>query len=131
MSENNLELEFQKFNLNEGDCLVVRVNTSNMSEEEAVKKLAELHEDDFLKYVEERGNKVFITYSGIKLEILRLLEGDKLAAYVDVTSMEPEEEEKYLDYIKHKLVDLEGKVVIIPMRNDSPQVRVVNEGEEI
>lgn len=130
MSEVDLEVEFQKFNLKEDDCLVVRVNTSNLSEEEAVKKLEEIREDDFVKYVEEKGNKVFVTYSGVKLEILRLEDGDKLAVYVDVTDMDEEKREQYLEFISLKMNALEDKVVILPVENNMPQYRVTKaEGE--
>ena len=126
MNKEELEIEFQKFNLKENDCLVVRVNTANMTEEEAVNKLNEIREDSFLQYVEEKGNKVFVTYSGVKLEILRLEEGDKLAVYVNVTDMDDEKKEKYLDFIEHKMSALEDKVVILPIDNNEPQYRVMN-----
>jgi len=49
MSETNFDVEFERFNLKEDDCLVVRVNTSNLTEEQAVDKLTEIREDSFFK----------------------------------------------------------------------------------
>lgn len=131
MSELNFDVEFERFNLKPDDCLVVRVNTSNMTEEEAVSKLSEIREDPFLQYVEDKGNKVFVTYSGVKLEILRLEENDKLAVYVDVSDMEESKRDKYLEFIEHKMSALEDKIVILPVDNSMPQYRVVNENEEV
>ena len=129
MSEKELEVEFQKLNLKEGDCLVIKVNTYGMSEDEAVKKLSSIREDEFIEYVENKGNKVFVTYSGIGVEILRMEENDKLAVYVDTTSLEESKLEKYLEFIEHKLESLGDKVVIIPTQFNSPQLRVVKEEE--
>ena len=131
MSENNFEVEFQKFNLIEDDCLVVRVNTSNLTEEQAVEKLTEIRDDSFIKYVEEKGHKVFVTYTGVKLEILRLEEGDKLAVYVDVTDMEETRRDQYIEFITQKMSSLEDKVVILPVENNTPQFRVINTNEEV
>ena len=129
MSEKELEVEFQKLNLREGDCLVIKVNTYGMSEDEAVKKLSSIREDEFIEYVENKGNKVFVIYSGIGVEILRMEENDKLAVYVDTTSLEESKLEKYLEFIEHKLESLGDKVVIIPTQFNSPQLRVVKEEE--
>nr|QMP82901.1 MAG: hypothetical protein [Caudoviricetes sp.] len=129
MSEKELEVEFQKLNLKEGDCLVIKVNTYGMSEDEAIKKLSSIREDEFIEYVENKGNKVFVTYSGIGVEILRMEETDKLAVYVDTTSLEESKLEKYLEFIEHKLESLGDKVVIIPTQFNSPQLRVIKEEE--
>lgn len=131
MSETNFDVEFERFNLKEDDCLVVRVNTSNLTEEQAVEKLTEIREDSFIKYVEEKGHKVFVTYTGVKLEILRLQEDDKLAVYVDVTDMEETHRDQYIEFIEQKMSVLEDKIVILPIENNMPQFRVVNANEEV
>lgn len=131
MSETNFDVEFEKFNLKEDDCLVVRVNTSNLTEDQAVEKLTEIREDSFIKYVEEKGHKVFVTYTGVKLEILRLQEDDKLAVYVDVTDMEETRRDQYIEFIEQKMSVLEDKIVILPIENNMPQFRVVNTNEEV
>lgn len=131
MSETNFDVEFERFNLKEDDCLVVRVNTSNLTEEQAVEKLTEIREDSFIKYVEEKGHKVFVTYTGVKLEILRLQEDDKLAVYVDVTDMEETRRDQYIEFIEQKMSVLEDKIVILPIENNMPQFRVVNTNEEV
>lgn len=131
MSETNFDVEFEKFNLKEDDCLVVRVNTSNLTEDQAVEKLTEIREDSFIKYVEEKGHKVFVTYTGVKLEILRLQEDDKLAVYVDVTDMEETRRDQYIEFIEQKMSVLEDKIVILPIENNMPQFRVVNNNEEV
>ena len=129
MSDKELEVEFQKLNLKEGDCLVIKVNTYGMSEEEAVSKLSNIREDEFVQYIEDKGNKVFVTYSGIGVEILRMEEDDKLAVYVDTTNLEESKIEKYLEFINHKLESLGDKVLIVPTQFNSPQLRVVKEEE--
>lgn len=131
MSETNFDVEFEKFNLKEDDCLVVRVNTSNLTEDQAVEKLTEIREDSFIKYVEEKGHKVFVTYTGVKLEILRLQEDDKLAVYVDVTDMEETRRDQYIEFIEQKMSVLEDKIVILPIENNMPQFGVVNTNEEV
>jgi hypothetical protein len=64
------EIGFSRLNLKLGDDLIIKVNTSGLSEEDSVKKLKEISDDDFLKYVTERGHRVFVTYTGVDLEIL-------------------------------------------------------------
>lgn len=128
MSE-QLEVEFNKLNLKENDSLVIKVNTSGMSEEEAVKRLGDIREDEFIRYIEEKGNKVFVTYTGVDVQILRLQENDQLAVYVDTTGLEENKVEKYLDFIAHKLESLGDKVLIIPTMGNSPQLRVVKKEE--
>jgi len=128
--ELDLEVEFQKLNLKEDDCLVIKVNTYGLSEEQAVEKLSNIRDDEFIRYIEDQGNKVFVTYSGIGVEILRMEETDKLAVYVDTTTLEESKEEKYLNYIKDKLISLGDKVIIIPTKFNSPQIRVVDDSGE-
>jgi hypothetical protein len=57
-------------------------------------------------------------------------ENDKLAVYVDTTTLEESKEEKYLNYIKDKLISLGDKVIIIPTKFNSPQIRVVDDSGE-
>ena len=57
-------------------------------------------------------------------------ENDKLAVYVDVSGMEESKRDKYVEFIEHKMRALEDKVVILPIDNNMPQYRVVNENEE-
>ena len=113
-TKTTFDVEFQKLNLQENDSLVVRLNTSNMDEEEIVSKLNEIKNDEFIKYIEESGHRVFITYNGVKLEILRLQENDKLVMYVDTSSFKTlKEKDEYMDYIKMKMIDVSEKLMEI------------------
>lgn len=125
MEENKQEIQFLKLGLSENDILVLRVDINGLNEEQAVKKLADIREDDFVKYVESRGNKVITTYTGLDINILRLNDGDKVLAYANVTSMDEEQEEKYLDYIKYRLQDTIGdRLICVPVRNGSPVIKI-------
>ena len=89
-----MELEFQKLNLQENDFLVIKVSKGDLTEDELKNRLFELRNDEFINYVEEKGHKVFLTYTGIDLQILRLEENDKVVAYVDVSPSRTIEEKE-------------------------------------
>ena len=130
--ENKLEIEFQKLNLEENDSLVIRLNTQNMDESVILEKLSEIRNDDFVKYIENSGHKVFVTYNGIKLEILRMEETDKLVMYLDTSSLKTlKEKEEYINYIKMKMIDVSEKLIVVPMDSPKNKIRTVSEGEEV
>jgi hypothetical protein len=115
------ELEFFKLNLKEGDSLVIKVDTSNLNEQDAVKALNEVRDDDFLRYVKSRGHNIFISYTGIDISILRLNEGDKVLVQANVDDMSEKEAEKYIEFVRFKL---EGnlpkdKLLIVPIRKNT------------
>lgn len=129
--EEKMELEFSKFKLQPEDILVVKVDTNGVDEAEAIKKVSFLREDEFIKYIEERGNKVFISYTGLDFQILRMEETDKVVAYIDVSSLDEENSEKYVDYIKFKLGEsLQEKLICVPVKNGSPKLRI-EKGDKI
>ena len=126
------DVQFSKFNLKENDCLVVKVDISNLSEKEAVERLSSVRNDSFIKYVEEKGHKTFITYTGLNLTILRMEETDKLVAYASVDDMTEEEAKQYVEYIKFKIMSniSEDKLIVVPIRRNSPVLEVLTaEGE--
>lgn len=123
-----MDLEFSKLNLSEGDSLVIKVNTSGLSEDQTIKRLSEVRDDAFLDYVSKKGHKIFITYTGIDLEILRLNSGDKVAAYVDVTPFDEQKKEEYLDYVQNKLSEIED-LIVVPVLNNSPKLKVIKKEE--
>lgn len=123
----DLKVEFSKLNLKPDDIFIVKVDTSELSEQEATKRLAQIREDDLVKYIEDKGHKVVISYTGLDFQILRVQEGDKVLAYADVSSMNEEQEQKYLDYIKFKLEDTIQNLVCVPVREKSPTIRVATE----
>lgn len=128
--EEKMELEFSKFKLQPEDILVVKVDTNGVDEAEAIKKVSSLREDEFIKYIEERGNKVFISYTGLDFQILRMEETDKVVAYIDVSSLDEENSEKYVDYIKFKLGEsLQEKLICVPVKNGSPKLRIEKGGK--
>lgn len=114
--EEQLELEFQKFNLKEGDVLVIKTNLQGLTEEEAVARLSELREDEFVKYIEDRGNKVVVSYTGVDFQILRTEPTDKVVVYVDASTMSEEESTEYLELIKSNLSDIiKNDIVTVPL----------------
>lgn len=128
MSE--FDLEFRKFNLQEGDNLIIKVNTSGMSEDQAVESLKKVYNDPFTEYVRNQGHQVFVTYTGVDIQILRIEENDKIAVYCDVSRFtDSEEEEKYLSFVKEKLSELGDKVIIIPTEGCDPRFRIVKESQ--
>lgn len=116
-----METEFKKLKLNEDDILVIKVNVEGLSDVEMKTRVHETREDEFVKYIENKGNKVFVTYSGIDLQILRLNESEKLIVLVDLTPFKTRnEEEEYLDFLNFKLsahLDAE-KFILIPTKNN-------------
>jgi len=125
-----MDLEFQKFNLKEGDNLVIKVDIDGLDEDQVSKKLKDLAEDEFVHYVKSKGHGVFVTYSGIDFQILRLQENDKLAVYVNLDLVAENQQTEYLKLIDEKLEELNGRYVVIPIHNNSVRVRVTNENNE-
>lgn len=126
------EIQFSRLNLKEGDSLVVKLDTRGLSEEISSDKLKEIRNDSFIKYVESKGHSVFVTYTGIDLSILRLGENDKVVAYTNITNMNEDEASKYIDYVDFKLRDQigEDRLVIVPVANNSPTLKVAKENKE-
>ena len=126
----DLELQCEKFNLKEGDNLVIKVNTSGLSQTQVAEQLQKLSNDEFVEYVKSKGHGVFVTYSGIDLQILRMQEEDKLSVYVNLDLVNAEEQEQYLNLIEERLSGIAGKFFIVPCKNDSVKTRVTNEKGE-
>ena len=127
MTEN--EIQCSRLNLQKGDYLVIKVDITQLTDDQIQERLSSVREDPFVKYVEEQGNPVFITYSGINMNVLRMQENDKLIAYVNVSDLPEQTEIKYIDYIRHKLVDHVGedRLIVMPIRNNSPVLQIKSE----
>ncbi len=128
---NDNEVQFSRLSLEKGDYLVIKVDINDLTDEQIKERLASVREDPFVKYVEEQGNPVFVTYSGINLNILRLEENDKVVAAVNVSDLPEQMAEKYLDYIKFKLVDYigEDRLMVVPVNNGSLVLSTVKSNE--
>lgn len=130
MEDNKKEIEFLKLNLKQDDILIIKVDTSEMTPDEATDKLSSVRDDDFVNYIKDRGNPVLVAYSGLDFEILRLDEKDKVVVYMDVSSMDDDRAKNYEDYIKFKLNETLGdKLIPIQVRNGSPVLKV-SKGEK-
>jgi hypothetical protein len=130
MEDNKKEIEFLKLNLKQDDILIIKVDTSEMTPDEATDKLSSVRDDDFVNYIKDRGNPVLVAYSGLDFEILRLDEKDKVVVYMDVSSMDDDKAKNYEDYIKFKLNETLGdKLIPIQVRNGSPVLKV-SKGEK-
>lgn len=127
-----MEVQYKRLNLKEGDNLIIEVDNVGLTEDELKNKLFELRNDEFVSFVEEKGHKVFVTHSGIKLEILRMEPNDKLVVYADVSNMTDEEEKQYLDFVKFKITANvpEEKIILLPKRNGSPALSTLQTKEE-
>ena len=119
--EEKYSVGFEKLGLKPEDILIIKVDTSGLTEDESLSRLSSVRNDEFVKYIQDKGNAVLISYNGLDFSILRTSETDKVLVYVDVTGAEESVAEKYQDYIKLKLrEDLGDKVVIVPMRKEFP-----------
>lgn len=126
-----MELEFNKLNLKEDDFLVIKVKSEGLTEDQMKNRVFEVRNDEFVKYIEDKGNKVFVTYTGVDFSILRMESSDKLIVYVDVTPFKTEQEqESYLEFIKFKLEGniSEDNLIIIPTKSD---VKLAIKKEEV
>lgn len=121
------DIQYKKMNLQKGDNLIVKVDTSKLSEEDAIKKLREVSDNKFLKYVHEQGHEIFVIYTGIDIEILRLNPEDKLLVYVREEGLNEEEKEKYFETIKDKLKNFKDQLVIVPVDQRFRDIRVERE----
>lgn len=121
-----MEVEFNRLALKADDYLVIKLNSEGLTEDELKKKLFDIRNDDFVRYVEEKGNKVFVTYSGVDFSILRMNENDKVVAYIDVTNLSDEDAEKYSDYVRFKLEgNIESyKLIVVPRKRNSPELAI-------
>lgn len=130
MEDNKKEVEFLKLNLKQDDVLIIKVDTSEMSPDEATDKLSSIRDDEFVNYIKDRGNPVLVAYSGLDFQILRLDEKDKVVVYMDVSSMDDDKAKNYEDYIKFKLNETLGdRLIPIQVRNGSPVLKV-SKGEK-
>lgn len=127
------DIFLQKFNLQEGDVLVVKVDISGLDEQQATEKLAKIKNDEVLSYLNECGKKILITYTGIDMSILRMDPTDKLIVYSDVSSFEDEEDKnKYVDLIRQKITGqvTGNEVVILPIDRAALSAFVHKQGDE-
>ena len=100
MEENEkFEVDFYKLNLNPNDILVLKVNIEGLDKEQTEAKLNRVINDEFVSYVESKGNKVIVTYTGIDFSVLRMEENDKILSYIDVSQLNEEDSEKYVDRV--------------------------------
>ena len=125
MEDDLNKIEFSKLNLQKNDILILKVNVYGLDEKSATEKLSEVRNDEFVKYIEEQGNKVIVSYTGLDFQILRTQENDKVVAYADVSMMTDNQAEEYLDLIKSKLYDSIGdKLICVPTKNGSPVLKI-------
>lgn len=118
--EEKYSVGFEKLNLKPEDILIIKVDTLGLSEEESLSRLSSVRNDGFVKYIQDKGNAVLVSYSGLNFEVLRTSQNDKVLVYAEIAEIS-EESEKYLDYIKFKLKeDLGDKVVVIPTKKEVP-----------
>jgi len=125
MEEDLNKIEFAKLNLQKNDILILKVNIYGLDEKSATEKLSEVRNDEFVKYIEEQGNKVIVSYTGLDFQILRTQQDDKVVAYADVSMMTDNQAEEYLDLIKSKLYDSIGdRLICVPTKNGSPVLKI-------
>lgn len=126
----DIELQFSKLNLVEGDSLLVKVNVDGSNEELLAEKLKEVSQNGLVEYVRDKGHAVIITHSGIDFQILRLQENDKVMVYVNLDFVEEDQRQNYLNLIEEKLVGIKNDYVLVPIMKDAIRVRVSNKENE-
>jgi hypothetical protein len=128
---NNFEVDFYKLNLQPDDILILKADISGLTEEQARDKLEFIRSDEFVKYVESKGNKVIVSYSGIDFSILRTNETDKVIAYLDVTPLDENDEKRYANKFIENVGHVFGdKLICVPVRDGFPKLGVLSETGE-
>jgi hypothetical protein len=122
--ENEIEsanVILEKFNLGEGDVLVVKVDITGCTEEQALKRLAEARDNETLNSISEAGGKILFTYTGIDFSLLKMSEEDKLLIYADTSPFSSEEDKDlYMNSLKEKVGgQISNEVVVIPVDSTS------------
>jgi hypothetical protein len=116
--EDRMELEFKKLSLQKEDVLIIKVGSENQTANDVIEKMATIRNDEFVKFVQDKGNPVLVVNDGISFEVLRKKENDKVLVYLDVSSMTPEESETYEQLIKFKLQDSLGdSMICVPVKS--------------
>lgn len=125
-----IDIDLSKFDLGDNDVLVIKVKNEIVGDE-LIKVLTEIKDDPVIKTLIENGKKVFYTYSGIDLSILRMEEKDKLLIYMDVSPFENEEDKtSYVDLIKGKIqTQISNEVVVVPIDLAAVKGVVQKDGE--
>jgi hypothetical protein len=116
--EDEMKLEFEKLSLQKEDVLIIKVSSEGLSANDVIEKMSTVRNDEFVKFVQDRGNPVLVIHDGISFEILRMCDNDKVFAYLDVSTMTDEESVVYEDLIKFKLQDSIGdKLICMPVKS--------------
>lgn len=121
MENESANVILEKFNLVEGDVLVVKVDISGCTEEQALTKLGEARANETLKSISEAGGKILFTYTGIDFSLLKMSEEDKLLIYADTSPFNSEEDkENYMTSLREKVSNqISNEVVVIPVDSTS------------
>lgn len=113
-----MEMGFNRLSLQKDDVLIITVKSDGLSANDVIEKMATIRNDDFVKYIQEKGNPVLVTNEGISFEILRKSEDDKVIVYLDVSTMTEEEAEIYENIIESKLHDSIGdSLICVPVKS--------------
>lgn len=116
--ENDMELQFQKLSLAKEDVLIIKVDSENQTENDVIEKMATVRNDEFVKFVQDKGNPVLVVNSGISFEILRKKENDRVIVYLDVSSMTEDQSDAYENIIKTKLQESLGdNIICVPVKS--------------
>lgn len=114
----DMELSFNRLSLKKDDVLIITVKSEGLSANDVIEKMATIRNDDFVKYIQDKGNPVLVTNEGISFEILRKEENDKVIVYLDVSTMTEEESDLYETIIRSKLEDSLGdSLVCVPVKS--------------
>lgn len=116
--ENDMELQFQKLCLEKEDVLIIKVDSENQTANDVIEKMATVRNDEFVKFVQDKGNPVLVVNSGISFEILRKKENDRVIVYLDVSSMTEDQSDAYENIIKTKLQESLGdNIICVPVKS--------------
>lgn len=123
----DFELQFNKMSLKQNDVLIITVK--GQESVELIDKMREVREDDFVKYVQDKGVAVLVVNESISFQMLRKEKNDKVVLYLDVSAMNDVETEKYIELIKENIKQTIPDPVIVPcMSAVSMQLKEENYG---
>ncbi len=126
--EDNFEVSYTKLRLKKDDILIINVSGDS---DNIVDKMSAVRNDDFVKFIEDKGHSVLVINNTIKMELLRKDKDDKVVVYAEVGEMSDSEIDSYINIIKERIETCIKDPIIIPCKNNvSMKVMYSNEKGE-
>lgn len=124
--EDNFEVSYTKLRLKKDDILIINVSGDS---DNIVDKMSAVRNDDFVKFIEDKGHSVLVINNTIKMELLRKDKDDKVVVYAEVGEMSDSEIDSYINIIKERIETCIKDPIIIPCKN-KVSMKVMNSNEK-